>query len=439
MNLRTVNRIPSLLWMLFLACQQPARATDYLELLDFHLIDGSGQAERSVQRLLVRDGVIVRIDSAGEEPLPEPTARWTRIGLDGAWMMPGLIDTHVHVARFPDARREAERILQRAVRAGITGVRDLGGDARALAEIERASGRGELIAPHLVFSALFGGPDIFKQGPTSQMASGRPPGEAAWAHVVTAQSDLRQLVAEARGSGTTNIKVYGDLSPRLATQLIREATRQGMLGTAHATVFTARPSDLVEAGIGSLAHAPYLVWEAVDKVPHDYGMRTAGPWDTVAPDHPRLLKLYRRMAERGVTLDATLYVYKAMQSYPGVPKMDWTGPAFQWAAKATRLARKAGVRVTTGTDWFEPRDDFELPHTHEELALLVEASGFTPMQAIVAATRNGAFALGREKTRGTIEVGKVADLLVLDADPLADIHNTTRIRFTVRAGTIVDP
>lgn len=439
MKSRIANWFPGLLCALFLSCQQAAQAEDYLELLNFRLIDGSGQAERHVRRLLVRDGVIVRIDSTGAEPIPGSSARWTRIGLDGAWMMPGLIDTHVHVARFPDARREAERILQRAVRGGITGVRDLGGDARALAEIERASGHGELIVPHMVFSALFGGPDIFKQGPTSQMAPGRPPGQAAWAHVVTEQSDLRQLVAEARGSGTTNIKVYGDLTPRLATRLIREATRQGMLSTAHATVFTARPGDLVEAGTGSLAHAPYLVWEAVDKVPDDYAMRTAGPWSTIAPDHPRLLRLYRRMAERGVTLDATLYVYKAMQSYPGVPKMDWAEPAFQWAAQATRLAREAGVRVTTGTDWFEPRDDFELPHTHEELALLVEASGFTPMQAIVSATRNGACALGRESTHGTIEVGKVADLLVLDADPLQDIHNTTRIRFTVRAGRIVDP
>jgi imidazolonepropionase-like amidohydrolase len=145
------------------------------------------------------------------------------------------------------------------------------------------------------------------------------------------------------------------------------------------------------------------------------------------------------MAERGVTLDATLYVYKSMQSYPGVPKMDWVETASAWGTEATRFARAAGVRVTTGTDWFEPRDDFELPHTHEELALLVESAGFTPMQALIAGTRDGAFALGRESTHGSIEIGKVADLLVLDADPLQDIRNTTRIRFTVRRGRVVDP
>jgi imidazolonepropionase-like amidohydrolase len=414
-------------------------ATDYLELQNFRLIDGTGAPERLVQRLVARDGTIVAIDQEGEMPAAGATATWTRIGLDGAWVMPGLIDTHVHVARFPDAHAQAESILLRAVRGGVTGVRDLAGDARALAELERAGGRQEIIVPHLVFSAVFGGPDIFRDGPLAEIASGRVAGTAPWARVVTGASDLRQLIAEARGSGATNIKVYGDLVPALARRLIREADRQGMLTTAHATVFPARPGDLVSAGIGSLSHAPYLVWEAVDSVPDDYRQRIAGPWDSIAPDHPRLLALYRHMAERGVTLDATLYVYKSMQSYPGVPKMDWTEAAFAWGARATRFAHEAGVRVTTGTDWFEPRDDFELPHTHEELALLVDTAGFTPMQALVAATSNGAYALGREKTHGTVEIGKVADLVVLDADPLADIRNTTRIRFTLRQGTLVRP
>lgn len=436
-----MNRIlvAVLLVLAWFAAPSLAAATDYLELVDFKLIDGTGKNTRHVDHLIARDGVIVQIDAEGEAPTPESTASWTRIGLDGAWLMPGLIDTHVHVARFPNAYEMASKILQRAVRGGITGVRDLGGDARTLAEIERASSNGELIVPNLVFSAMLGGPDIFKLGPMAEFARGYPPGEAPWSHVVTGQTDLRQLVAEARGSGTTNAKVYGDLTPKLATKLIREARRQGMLTTAHGTVFPAGPGDLVEAGIGTLAHAPYLVWEAVDKIPADYRKRTEGPWNDIPPDHPRLLALYRRMAARGVTLDATLYVYKAMNTYPGIPKMDWTETAFEWGAQATRLAREAGVRVTTGTDWFEPRDDFELPHTHEELVLLVEAAGFTPMQAIIAATQNGAIAMGRGESHGTVEVGKVADLLVLDADPLADIHNTTRIRFTVRKGQVVKP
>jgi imidazolonepropionase-like amidohydrolase len=414
-------------------------ATEYLELVDFHLIDGTGTSARTVQHLVARDGVLVQIDEAGRPPTPEPRARWTRIDLDGAWVMPGLIDTHVHVARFPDTRAKAGSILHEATLGGVTAVRDMAGDARSLAELSRAVGTGELVAPTLVYSALFGGPDIFRQGPTAEMSRGLVPGQAPWAHVVTADSDLRQLVAEAKGSGATSVKVYGDLSPALAAALIREARRQHLRTAAHATVFTARPGDLVDAGVGSLAHAPYLVWEAADEVPDDYAKRIDGPWDHIAPDHPRLRALYRSMAEHGTTLDATLYVYKEMATYPGLPKMDWMPAAFAWGAEATRLAREAGVLVTTGTDWFEPRDETELVHTHEELALLVEAARFTPLQAIVAGTHNGAVALGIEDVAGTVEVGKYADLLVLEANPLEDIRNTRRIAFTVLHGTIVDP
>jgi len=388
--------------------------------------------------MVVRDGVIVAIDAQGQVPVAEPGARWTRIDLDGAWIMPGLIDTHVHVARFADTRTNAEKILRQAVRGGVTGVRDLAGDARALAELERSMGAGEFTGPHLEFSALFGGPGIFVHGPTAEMASGRPPGAAPWTRAIVADSDLRTAVAEAKGSGAGTIKVYGNLDAALATRLINEATRQGLHTTAHATVFPARPGDLVAAGVGTLTHSPYLVWEAVDKVPDDYGARIAGPWKTVPPDDPKLLALYKRMAERGTFLDATLYVYKAMKNFAPDMHVEWADAAFDWGAKATRLAHQAGVRVTTGTDWFEPREG-ELPHTHDELALLVEQAGFTPMAAIISGTRNGAIAMGIDRITGTVDVGKQADLLVLAADPLADIHNTTRIRMTVRAGTIVAP
>ena len=93
-----------LLCLLFLLLVAPATtgAAEYLELTDFQLIDGTGAPARSVHRLVARDGVIVMIDGEGEMPKPEADARWLRIGLSRAWVLPGLIDTHVHVARFPD-------------------------------------------------------------------------------------------------------------------------------------------------------------------------------------------------------------------------------------------------------------------------------------------------------------------------------------------------
>jgi imidazolonepropionase-like amidohydrolase len=416
-----------------------ADAAEILELANLKLIDGTGAPVRAVARLVVRDGTIVAIDGAGAVPVAAPGDRWLRVDLDGAWVMPGLVDTHVHVARFEDAHAQATRILGQGVRGGVTAVRDMAGDARTLAELERARIAGEHVGPVVLASAVLGGPDIFTDGPTAQMAPGREPGEAAWARRVDAASDVRLVVAEARGSGVGQLKLYGDIAAPLAKSLIEEAHRQQLLVAAHATVFPAGPGELVAAGVDSLAHAPYLVWEGADAIPDDYRKRIDGPWATVPPDHPKLLALYRQMAARGVFLDATLYVYKAMNSYPGHPGAPWADAAFAWAAQATRLAHRAGVRVTTGTDWFEPGSEYELPHTHEELALLVEAAGFTPMEAIVAGTRNGALAMGLGKARGTVAVGMAADLLVLEADPLADIRNTQKIRMTVSDGRLVMP
>jgi len=402
-------------------------------------VDGTGAEARPVQRLVARDGRIIAIDGVGTVPQAGPGDRWLRIDLDGAFVMPGLVETHAHVARFPDAHAQATRILEAAARGGVTAVRDMAGDARTLAELERARNAGEIALPVVLASAVVGGDDIFKGGPTADMAPGREPGEAAWARRIDAGTDLVLAVAEAKGAGVGQLKLYGDIAPDLARRLIAEAHRQHLLATAHATVFPTGPGQLVEAGVDSLAHAPYLVREGAAAIPDDYGQRIAVAWSTVAPDDPKLLALYARMAERGVFLDATLYIYKSMNSYPGHPGAPWAEAAFAWAAQATRLAHRAGVRVTTGTDWFEPGGDGGLPHTHEELALLVEAAGFTPMQALVAGTRNGAAAMGLAATRGTVEVGKAADLLVLEASPLEDIRNTQKIRMTVAGGRVVEP
>lgn len=436
-----MTRFPSLVVLMLaaLSAGSSGRAAEYLVLSDFRLIDGTGAPARAVQRLVARDGVIVAIDTAGTAGEPGAGDLEVRLRLDGAHVMPGLIDTHVHVGRFPEARAEAERLLRIALRGGVTGVRDLAGDARALADVERAIGRREFDGPSLVFSALFGGSGLYVAGPTSQMAPGRPPGGASWARAIDANTDLPLAIAEAKGSGAAGIKLYGNMSPALAARVVAEAKRQGLKTWAHATVFPASPGDLVEAGVDSLSHAPYLIWEAADAVPANFGARTAGAWRTIAPDHPKLLALYARMAERGVSLDATLYVYKNMPDFAPPANTGWAKDAFAWAAHATRLAHEAGVAVTAGTDWFEPTGNETLPHTHDELALLVEAAGLTPMQAIVAGTRNGAAAMGMAGRRGTIEVGKAADLLVLDADPLADIRNTARIRMTIKDGVIVRP
>jgi len=137
----------SRLAVVLLACAVlPAQAVEYLELTDFHLVDGTGAPPREVRRLVAREGIIVAIDEDGRVPEPEPDARWLRIGLHGAWVMPGLIDTPM-MANAPAAFTDA-----------------------ALAEIPLGRvGRPEDIAPTIVFlvsddSAYYNGAEIVIDG-----------------------------------------------------------------------------------------------------------------------------------------------------------------------------------------------------------------------------------------------------------------------------------
>lgn len=416
----------------------PASAAEWLVLANFTLIDGAGNPAREVMSLSIRDGIIIDIDGGQDTPTPNQTDIVTSIDLGGAFVMPGLIDTHVHVSLFPNAREEAERILKQAVRGGVTTVRDLGGDARALAEINRTIAKGDFIGPTVVYSATFGGASFFEKDKRRRFSYGYVNGEAPWRKAVTNRSNLTIDIAEAKGAGAKVAKIYANLDASLATKLIREAKKQKLLTAAHSTVFPAGPEDLVDAGVNSLSHAPYLVWQAVSDIPNEYGARINGPWKETPADHPKLIALYRKMAAKNVSLDATLYIYREMGSFSPEIQADWTAEALKWSMDVVRVAHEHGVPITTGTDWFEPRFDGELPHTHEELAMLVEA-GLSPMEAIVAATRNGAIASGVEKDRGVIALGMAADLLVLNENPLADIRNTTKISFVVKDGHLVKP
>jgi imidazolonepropionase-like amidohydrolase len=139
------------------------------------------------------------------------------------------------------------------------------------------------------------------------------------------------------------------------------------------------------------------------------------------------------MRARGTILDPTLWVYRAPDN---APDTSLAKRRERLAIEFTRAAHAAGVRVAAGTDGMSADSAGALPNIHEEMALLVRA-GLIPMEAIVAATQTNAIAGGFERDHGTVAVGKAADLLVLNADPTADIRNTTRIAYVVRRGLVL--
>ncbi|MBL0940411.1 MAG: amidohydrolase family protein [Gemmatimonadaceae bacterium] len=403
---------------------QPVRA---LVLQHATLIDGTGAPPRSGMTVVLRDGRIASIAPDGSGAVP--TDADVR-DLTGQWLLPGLIDAHVHLATNPsvsDRRPRVEGRLRNALRGGVVAVRDMAGDARALADLSRAADVGDIESPVISYSALLSGPGFFADPRVRSASAGLPPGTAAWTRAVFDTTDLRQVIAEARGTGARGLKLYADLTPALVAKIAAEAKRQRIKTWAHLALFPAKPIDIVQGGVDVGSHALLLAWEPATGLP-TYEKRADGD-RTVRGDEASLQRLFAAMKARNMLLEPTLWVYRGA----GRPGDTTSAQRLAQAQMLTRAAHAAGVRIVAGTDGISSDEAGAMPNLHEELRLLVE-SGLTPMDALIAATRHAAEAAGLDATHGTIAIGKAADLLVLKADPLADITNTRQIALVIRRG-----
>ncbi len=418
------------------ACAPAAEggARDRLILRGATLIDGTGAAPLPGATIVIDEG---RISSIATDADPGPGAdpgAGEVLDVAGRWVIPGLIDAHVHLATDPAAdgwRRRTEAELAALLRGGVTRVRDMGGDARVLGELDRAIASGALAGPRIHFSAIAAGPPFFDDPRVRASSRGVTLGDAAWARAVTTDTDLADAARAAARQGAAGIKAYAAVPPELLTRLGAAAHAAGLPFWAHATVFPARPSEAVEAGVDVLSHAAYLVWEGSPPTT-DFTRRASGDFERVTPDDPSIARLLALMAERGTLLDATLAVTERASG------RDAIGPQrAAWAREVTARAHRAGVRIVAGTDLSgEPEGP---PALLTELAALVDGAGLGPLEALIAATRHAAIAIGVEADVGTLEAGKIADLVVLEADPLADIRNAGRVSLVVQAGRRVRP
>jgi imidazolonepropionase-like amidohydrolase len=300
----------------------------------------------------------------------------------------------------------------------------MAGDVRALASLQRDAMLGEIPAPDIYYSALFAGPSFFADPRTHAASQGLVAGQVSWMRAISDTTDLRQAVAEARGSGATGIKLYAALSAELTRRITAEAHAQGMPVWAHAALRPAMPIDVVNAGVNAVSHAS-LVALAMDATRRAANLRATATQPLDLND-AGLDTTLQAMVVHHTVFEPTLFIFGG------------NAGQLRLAGEITRKAHQQGVTIIAGTDSVAGADgdSLALPNLHVEMELLVRLGGLTPAEALQSATRNAAMLLGIQASRGTIEVGKFADLVVLTADPLADIRNTRSIRMVIKRGRV---
>jgi imidazolonepropionase-like amidohydrolase len=405
----------------------------YYVLKDVNVINGVSPEVLSHYTIIIKGNKIEAVGPVNKIMIPDSAVVFN---CTGKYVIPGLIDTHVHLATEPtneDNRARAEKDLQEMLMKGITSVRDMAGDARELASLSRDALLGDILSPDIYYTALMAGPVFFTDPRTHQSTQGGKAGNMSFMKAVTDSTNLEMAVAEARGTGAMAIKLYAQLDGALAKKITAEAHKQGMQVWSHADLTIASPMDVINAGVNTISHAGMLArWPSM-KIPDEWKKpgRTEKFWDSAFITLP-VNDYIPAMLKNKTILDATLLVYKNRLDDPALTEAVKATTIAQWniAKRFTKLALEKRVPVCTGTDSDEKK------WVTREIKLLVSEAGFTPMQAIISATKNGAMAIGIEDKTGTIEKDKIANLVLLNANPAVSISNLEKIEWVIKNGKL---
>lgn len=346
------------------------------------------------------------------------------IGGEGLYCIPGLIDAHTHVSNAP------EKSLALALKKGVTAIRDMGGDGQYLQELQQAVRKGELPGPDIYFSAVMGGKEFIMNDSRVRLSTPIrfPLGEAPWARLVTEESNIAEIIKDAKACGATGIKMYAQLTADLVVKLTKEAKANHLKVWSHGVIYPAMLEDVIDAGVDAVSHVNSLLLRP------DWNLKRDGSLAIDAPllHSARLARILDSMVAKGIYLDPTLSVMKYMTR--SISDKKKAGEIEASLFKATHLAYRKGVKIVTGTDSPLPRSENDRLFLYDEISMLVCDAGFSPLDAIRAATIHGAEILGITQSHGSLSAGKVADILVLKANPLEHIGNIEKVEFVIKNG-----
>jgi imidazolonepropionase-like amidohydrolase len=466
------RRVSGLAFLAFsailLVCSCSSAPPPSLAIAHVTLIDGTGAAALPDMTVFVADERIAAIGPSRSVSIPRGTKA---LDATGKFLIPGLVDMHAHLTGASEPTGSREFILPLLLANGITTVRDMGGDLDALLKLRHEIEGGKLQAPRVFFAGpyLDGSPPFFQPS-----------------LVVTNSTEAADDVHSLISRGADFIKVQSNLSREAYFAIADVCKREHITFVGHVPdhVTAAEASDARQK---SIEHLTGVLRACSSEEPSLMRKQFAA-----APKKPTIgqsvnrelawqIELLRSYSDeqadaliarflRNQTWQVPTLILLRNDAFPtpendpsrdsrlkyiplqvlanwekGTKDRDKGARAEEFALRSRlmqaslRIVGKmnaAGVPMMAGTDTTAPYV-FPGSSLHEELSLLVQA-GLTPMQSLQAATRRPAEFLGKLQTQGTVQQGKIADLLLLDANPLEDIHNTERIRAVVLRGKLLD-
>ncbi len=377
------------------------------------------------------------------------------------FLIPGLWDMHVHMFNDNWKAASAPNLF---LANGVTGVRDMGSNLERILALREQIASGSLLGPRMVVPGVIGGME-----------------DSAGTRRFISAAEARAAVRQLKHGGADFVKLYSYLQPEAFYAAVDEAKKQGMTAAGHVP-FAVKASDAAKAGLKSIEHLEGVFIESADledALREEISMRiregkkgiavaqitvdqTERYRDSYNPK--RLQQLIAQFVKYKTWHCATLISPESFGHFVDALGNDFADyPYVQYVSKArqdswkrglsnffsadqirnikvivaykrflTTAMHRAGVEFLAGTDApaLGQLPGFSL---HDELAIFVQV-GFSPIEALRTATINPARFFGREKELGTVEQGKLADLVLLDANPLDDIANTRRITAVVVNG-----
>jgi|HubBroStandDraft_2_1064218.scaffolds.fasta_scaffold02003_4 imidazolonepropionase-like amidohydrolase len=394
------------------------------------LIDGTGRDP-------VPDSVVViergRIIDAGPKSRVKIPSGAQSVDARGKTILPGLWDMHAHFEQV-----EWGPIY---LAAGATTVRDCGNEFEFITAVRDAVGNGRGLGPRLLLAGI---------------VDGTGPSAIGVARVDTPEQ-AKMWTDKYHDAGFQQMKIYSSVKLEELKDVADEAHRLGMTVTGHVPIGL-NAYQTIEAGQDQINHIPYIVDIMVPPLPDDASrLDHANARANLDLNSPEARKAISFLVERGTVVDPTIALFEfftastakpAASIEPGVvkvapelqailadvgppsPNADIDEKVFAKELAVIGALHKAGVPIVAGTDQTVPGHSL-----HREIELYVQA-GFTPMEAIQAATIVPARVMGLDKELGTVEAGKRADVMILAANPLESIHNIRKVEFVITNGTM---